>query len=458
MATPKLSPALEQAPPQAFEAEQGVLGCIMLDTQGVALPAARKILRPSDFYRAQHRRIFEVACSLEDAGKPCDVLMIADELDRLGLLDQVDGRPYLVSLLEVPPAVARVPHYCDRVLETSLKRQLIATAGEVMGAAYNGVGPAQLTDWSAKIARLTSSLASPGEAGAYLGPHLETVAFSDLMRMEFEPLRWAVQGLIPEGLTVWAGRSKVGKSFAIYEIAYAVATGGIALSKVPVDKGDVLYLALEDPQRRLKERGERFIEDGTTPPPNLFLATSAPTLDEGTLGAIEEFLDGHPTTRLVIIDTLARVRHEEKNQGGGVYWSESRMIARIQSMALKRKVAVVLMHHTNKLNPKMLGDPFDAISGSLGIQTPCDALILFWRVPEEKTAKVHIRGREFEDATLILEWSDRGGWILVGNAEEHFRTRSQVDSLAVLTRAGTGADLHRYPVQTQRYAKSVRTL
>src|SRR6266851_2479123 len=87
----------------------------------------------------------------------------------------------------------------------------------------------------------------------------------DLMALELPEPRWAVTGLIPEGLNIFAGRPKTGKSWLMLGTAIAVASGGRALGQVKVAQGDVLYLALEDSPRRLQERIGVLL--GDSPPP-----------------------------------------------------------------------------------------------------------------------------------------------------------------------------------------------
>ena len=80
---------------------------------------------------------------------------------------------------------------------------------------------------------------------------MEVFTAADLMRMELPPARWAVEGIIPEGLSVLAGKPKLGKSWLALEQGIAGASGGVALGEIDVTAGPVLYLALEDTRRRL---------------------------------------------------------------------------------------------------------------------------------------------------------------------------------------------------------------
>jgi AAA domain len=146
------------------------------------------------------------------------------------------------------------------------------------------------------------------EAGAPTGVNLPTIiSASDLVAKVFPEPRWAVDGVVPEGLNLLAGPPKMGKSFLLLGLGVAIAAGGYALGKVPVAAGDVLYLALEDTQRRLQERLVRIL-DGAPAPDRLHLVTAWPRLDDGGVAAIDTWLGAYPAVRLVAIDTLAMIR------------------------------------------------------------------------------------------------------------------------------------------------------
>jgi hypothetical protein len=103
---------------------------------------------------------------------------------------------------------------------------------------------------------------------------------ADLERMAFPPLRFAVPGLLPEGLALLAGKPKFGKSFLCTELVIAIAMAGAAFGQLQCEAGDVLYLALEDSPRRLKQRMSAMIPSGGFPA-RLRIETEAPKLGAG---------------------------------------------------------------------------------------------------------------------------------------------------------------------------------
>src|SRR3954470_24089874 len=136
---------------------------------------------------------------------------------------------------------------------------------------------------------------------------------ADLMTATFADPRFAVEGLIPEGLTFMAGAPKLGKSWLALSLGIAVASGGAALGAVDVVEGDVLYLALEDSPRRLQGRLRMLLGDEAAPE-RLQIETAWPRVDEGGGEAIAAFLEERRDTRLVIVDVWARLRGRSVNR------------------------------------------------------------------------------------------------------------------------------------------------
>jgi|SRR5215213_7285135 len=95
------------------------------------------------------------------------------------------------------------------------------------------------------------------------------------MAAELPPIRWTVPGLLPEGVALFAGKPKLGKSWLALGLAIAVASGGVALGAMPVERGEVLYFALEDNHRRLQHRLKKVLA-GDTAPDHLRIATEWP--------------------------------------------------------------------------------------------------------------------------------------------------------------------------------------
>ena len=178
---------------------------------------------------------------------------------------------------------------------------------------------------------------------------------ADLLEREFPEPKYAINGLLSEGVTIFAGKPKLGKSWLCLGIAVAIASSGLALGSVQVQQGDVLYLALEDGERRLQNRLETVLRNDTLPR-RLFYATTFPLLDEGGLEAIEEWLKAHPDARLVVIDTLKRVRPRQRASSSRLYDVDYESIAPLADLSKKYGVSILVVHHSRKLDSD---DPLD---------------------------------------------------------------------------------------------------
>lgn len=125
---------LERVPPQNLDAEQGVLGSMLLERDAIAKVV--EVLRGEDFYREAHRRIYDAMIELFERGEPVDLITVTDRVKALGQLDDVGGAAYVTSLLDAVPTAANVEYYARLVLQKSLLRQLIAAGTEIVSMGF----------------------------------------------------------------------------------------------------------------------------------------------------------------------------------------------------------------------------------------------------------------------------------------------------------------------------------
>jgi predicted transcriptional regulator len=249
------------------------------------------------------------------------------------------------------------------------------------------------------------------------------VTMAELAEMKFDPMKWAIQDIIPEGLTVFGGPAKIGKSLLDSNIGLAVSTGGEILGR-RVRKGSVLYLALEDPLRRVQDRVIRKMMGGKGPFPNNFHVApqgSWPRMPEG-LNRLEKEIQAHPDMRLVLIDTWQRFKPEEKD--GDRYSIDYNELFKVKEMADRHKVAIMATHHTRKTEAE---DVFDMLLGSRGITAAPDGLIVLARSAKgQANHSLHIRGRETDEKELALKL-DGGSltWELLGDAKQVMTTSNR---------------------------------
>jgi len=241
---------------------------------------------------------------------------------------------------------------------------------------------------------------------------LATVRTGDWLDAQtFPPLQWAVPGIIPEGFGLLVGPPKAGKSWAVLSVALAVASGGVAFGKVPVGKArPVLYLALEDGDRRLQDRCRMLLEAEPIPAA-LSYVTQA---DAGTaVPLIHAWLDRHRHERpLVLLDTLGKVA-PPASPGESAYARDYRTGSALKRLADEITGATLLAaHHDRKAGAE---DFVDSVSGTHGLAGSADFLIVLDRKRQESTGVLKVTGRDVLEAEYAVSLSDKGRWSLLGD-------------------------------------------
>lgn len=239
------------------------------------------------------------------------------------------------------------------------------------------------------------------EKGTGLAIH--SISAAELMNREFPTPRWAIPNLLPEGLTILAGRPKSGKSWLAFDLCLAVARGGTAMGNQQAKQGQALYMALEDSERRLQDRLLQLIQEGEAPGDLLF-TTEAPRYDQGGIQALTEWLDQHPDCRLVVLDTLGRFRPSGKGHGDS-YNEETFLLGCLQRLALDRGIALIVIHHTRKANPEAQGgDPLDAVLGSTGLTGVADSIWILKRPRTESVGQLFMTSRDVGEQEQVIEF------------------------------------------------------
>ena len=225
--------------------------------------------------------------------------------------------------------------------------------------------------------------------------YLPTVTMTELYDTVYVSKPPVIDGLIQNGTYIFAGAPKVGKSFLMAQLAYHVATGK-PLWGYEVHQGTVLYLALEDGHERLQKRMYRMF--GVEDVSKLHFAISAKQLGNGLDAQLEKFVREHPDTRLIIIDTLQKVR--ELSGEAYSYRDDYQIIGQLKQLADKFRLCLLIVHHTRK---SPANDEFDRISGTTGIYGCADgAFVLSKEHCTDSTATLSISGRDQPDQRIHL--------------------------------------------------------
>ena len=234
----------------------------------------------------------------------------------------------------------------------------------------------------------------PSETSAMMGG-LEILSMTELYDSSFEPRVPVVDGLLNSGTYIFAGAPKVGKSFFMAQLAYHVAMG-IPLWDYPVRQGAVLYLALEDDYARLQQRlAMMFGEESTD---KLYLAIKSKTIKDGLAEQMSCFVKEHADARLIIIDTLQRVRETDGDKMS--YGTDYDNMTPLKEFSDRTGVTIIVVHHTRKM---AADDVCEMISGTNGLLGATDgALILFKKKRTSNEATLDVIGRDQQEQELTL--------------------------------------------------------
>ncbi|MEY9994257.1 hypothetical protein ABIE67_006289 [Streptomyces sp. V4I8] len=237
-----------------------------------------------------------------------------------------------------------------------------------------------------------------------------------LMAAHFPEPKWAVPGILAEGVSVLAGPPKVGKSWLSLGLGLSVAAGGKAFDSVPVEGGPVLYLALEDTPRRLQTRMGKLL-GGQPAPAGLTLVTECPPFPQGGTEAIAQWLDRNPDARMVVIDVFAKMRGQAP-QGVSAYDADYVAVGYAKRLADHYGVAVVLVHHVRKAGSD---DFLTEVSGTNGIAGAADATLVLKRARGQADGILHVTGRDVDEAEYALNFQPASGaWhLLDGPVTDH---------------------------------------
>jgi len=224
--------AIGRVPPQSLEAEQSVLGSILLDNEAAYQVA--EILQEKDFYRENHRQIFSAILSLLDRDEPADLITLTNELKQKGHLAQVGGVTYLAQIVEAVPTAANIEYYAKIVKDKAILREVIHASTEIVTNAYQETQ--DISEFLDKAEQVIFQVSESREKGG-LTP-ISTVLKSSFKQIEknyeqkelitglatgFKDLDKLTAGLQPSDLIIIAGRPSMGKTSFCLNIAEHVA-------------------------------------------------------------------------------------------------------------------------------------------------------------------------------------------------------------------------------------------
>jgi replicative DNA helicase len=238
------------APPQNAEAEEYVLGAMLLAP--AAVETAGEIVRPGDFYRDSNGKVFQAALALYARGEPVDVITLTDELDKRGHLEKIGGRARVHELAAIVPASANVRHYARIVHEMAVLRGLITCGQEIAGLGYERPGETlDLVDRAEQIifelsqSRITTEFSALEDLlrEHYLKITQLYESDEDISGIPsgYQDIDRVTGGFQPGNLIIIAGRPSMGKSALALGVAANLGAGGVpvALFTLEMSKSEI---------------------------------------------------------------------------------------------------------------------------------------------------------------------------------------------------------------------------
>ena len=219
-----------------------------------------------------------------------------------------------------------------------------------------------------------------------------TIDANTLQSVDYEPISFLVEDLLPPGLHLLAGAPKIGKSWLALWLCLQVAQGK-PLWNFSTRPCEVLYLCLEDSFQRIQSRLFDLTEDA---PSTLHFAVMSEQLHNGLVDQMEQFLQEHPATGLAVIDTLQRIR--STGNEANPYANDYRDIGVLKALADRYRIGVLLVHHLRKMNDD---DPMNMISGTTGLSGATDSNFVLRKSKrgENKGCHHHAPARRQENAS-----------------------------------------------------------
>ncbi len=299
------------------------------------------------------------------------------------------------------------------------------------GGAPNGTEPEQCGEWADVVSQLYGAHAAGGAAqvrrtfDALGKAHPDLIALvaggppkrrtrwtaEELLATEFPDPISLIVGFLVVGLSYLAGRPKLGKSWMALQLAIAVATGGKFLG-VDAERAKVLYLALEDNARRIKNRARL---QGMPPSADITFETDWEPFGAGGLAKLMHTVQAEGY-RLIIIDTLSRALAGMDQMDGEAMGS---ILGSLQRFAVENNISILLVDHHRKAGAETVQDLVDSVSGATAKTAVADAVWGLFRARGQREATLKITGRDLEDREVVVNFDQTTAcWQLVGDAAQ----------------------------------------
>lgn len=243
---------------------------------------------------------------------------------------------------------------------------------------------------------------------------LEFITARELQDKELPPTIYYVDSIIPQGLNLICSVPKMGKSWLALDLCLSICNGKRFLGFNTKQSG-CLYLALEDSYNRLKQRMNKLLPNESAPN-NFIYSIKSNDLKNGFINQLESFIDSHSDIKVVIIDTLQKIRSESKSNNA--YSHDYKELSQIKRLADEKGLCVILIHHLKK---GITNDPFEKVSGTNGITGVVDTTYVLDKVNRsDEETHLSVVGRDVEYNEYILKFDKEScKWNLISTVDKY---------------------------------------
>ncbi len=397
---------IDRLPPQSVEAEQSVLGSILIDRDAIIEVA--DFLKPEDFYRQAHGQIFSAMLDLSERREPIDVVTVADALDRGGALEAVGGRAYLGELSNETPTAVHAAQYARIVERKALLRNLITAAGRIAGIGYED--PAEVQEAidraegelfavsqrrvAAGFSALRSLLHDAYDRLDYLHEHRGEISG---VRTGFQDLDTLTTGLQKSDLVIVAARPSVGKTSLALNIAEHAAARdkrNVGVFSLEMSKEQLVLRLLSSVANIDSQRLRTgFLDelDFTRIAPAMNTLSEAPIYIDDTpnittmeLRTKARRLQAESGLDLVIVDYLQLMQSSTTTRDANRVQEVSEISRGLKALARELKVPVIALSQLSR-QPEMRESKEPRLSDlreSGSIEQDADLVMFLWREKE----------------------------------------------------------------------------
>ncbi len=397
---------IDRLPPQSIEAEQSVLGAVLIDRD--AMIEIAEFLKPEDFYRQAHGRIYAVMLDLSERREPIDVVTVSEALERSGDLETIGGRAYLSTLTNQTPTAVHAAQYARIVERKSLLRNLIGAAGKIAGIGYED--PAEVQE---AIDRAESELfaVSQRRVGASFSP-LKTLLHDAYDRLDylhahrgeisgirtgFGDLDTLTTGLQKSDLVIVAARPSVGKTSLALNIAEHAAVKdrkSVGIFSLEMSKEQLVLRLLSSVANIDSQRLRTgFLEelDFARIAPAMNALSEAPIYIDDTpnittmeLRTKARRLQAEAGVDMIIVDYLQLMQSSTTTRDANRVQEVSEISRGLKALARELKIPVMALSQLSR-QPEMRESKEPRLSDlreSGSIEQDADLVIFLWREKE----------------------------------------------------------------------------